>query len=156
MPILPNKIYSGTIHRVKFERLDKQSGGATRFLKVRIQVVGEGFIDHSLFFTPNAIAQTKKVLSELNLEIWEGTYPYLLRDPEKWLKGIPCKIETEMHTYTNARDIEESSVRVKWLNGMPQGVAADDNDIATTLAMMGIEDNYVAPEPEVVDDDVPL
>lgn len=150
MPILANKIYSGTIHRVRFEKIEKQDGGVTRFLKVRVQVVGEGFIDHSLFFTPNAIAQTKKVLGELNAEIWEGTYPFLLRDPEKYLKGVPCKIETEWDTYTNSRGIEESSVRVKWLNGVPQGVAAGDDDIANTLAMMGIDDTYVAPaaEPE--------
>ncbi len=148
MPILGNRIYNGSIHRVKFEKLEKQDGGVTRFLKVRVQVAGEGFIDHSLYFTPNAIAQTKKVLAELNTEIWEGTYPYLLRDPEKFLKGVPCKIETEDHEFANSRNIVERSVRVKWLNGITPSIAAGDGDIATTLAMMGIEDTYVAPPTE--------
>ncbi len=151
MPILGNRMYNGTIHRAKFEKLEKQDGGVTRFLKVRIQVLNEGFIDHSLFLTPNAIAQTKKVLSELNPDIWDGTYPFLLRDPEKFLKNMPCKIETENHVFANGRGIEEHSIRVKWLNGVNQGVPAVDDDALTVLAMMGIQDTYVVPvaqEPE--------
>lgn len=151
MPILGNRLYSGTIHRAKFEKLEKQDGGVTRFLKVRIQVVNEGFIDHSLYLTPNAIAQTKKVLSELNPNIWDGTYPFLLREPEKFLKDMPCRIETETHVFENARGIEDRSVRVKWLNGVTQGAAAGDDDAATVLAMMGIEDTFVAPEPSQPD-----
>lgn len=150
MPILGNRIYTGTIHRAKFEKLEKQDGGVTRFLKVRVQVPGDGFIDHSLYLTPNAIAQTKKVLSELNPAIWDGTYPFLFRDPEKFLKDMPCRIETEDHVFANARGIEERSVRVKWLNGVNQGVSADAEDVATVLAMMGIEDTYQPPAVEQV------
>lgn len=140
MPIMANCKYQGLIHRVRLEKMEKQDGGATKFLKVRIQVPGEGFIDHALYFTPAAVGQTKKVLGELNSEIWEGTYPYLLRDPEKFLLGRPCRIQTELHEYTDKDGFVERSTRVKWLNGVQEGKPADESDIAGILGMMGIED----------------
>ncbi len=153
MPILGNSKYQGVIHRAKLERLEKQDGGVTMFIKVRIQVVGEGFIDHSLYFTPAAVAQTKKVLGELNSEIWDGTYPYLLRDPEKFLLGRPCKIETEIHSYEDKNGIVEKSIRVKWLNGIQQGEPASESDVTRILGMMGIEDAAAQPVAVAVAED---
>lgn len=144
MPILGERIYRGVIHRAKLEKKEKQDGGVTMFLKVRVQVPGEGFMDTELYFTPNAIQQTKKVLGELNSEIWEGTYPYLLRDPEQFLKGRDCKIETENHVFVNKSGIEERSVRVKWLNGIVAGKPAEESDVLNILALMGVQDTYVS------------
>lgn len=144
MPILGERIYRGTIHRAKLEKKEKQDGGVTTFLKVRVQVPGEGFIDTELYFTPNAIQQTKKVLGELNSEIWEGTYPYLLRDPEQFLKGRDCRIETENHVFVNKSGIEERSVRVKWLNGIISGKPAGESEVLNVLALLGVQDTYVA------------
>ena len=146
MPILPNSIYRGVIHRARLETLEKKDGGVTSSLKVRVQVEGQGFIDHNLYFTPNALAQTKKVVAELNPDIWEGTYPYLLREPEKFLKGRECKIETELHEFTTQGGAVERSVRVKWLNGITEAKAATEGDVTRILGMMGVVDEYVAPE----------
>ena len=165
MPILPNRIYRGRIIRAKLERIEKQDGGVTSNLKVRIECDGAGdksnCIDHQLYFTPNALTQTKKVLGELNSEIWEGMYPFLLRDPAKYLVGCDCRVETELHEFQTSNGAVEQSVRVKWLNGVNAGKPATEDDIARILGMMGVDDNYVAtvqPVAEVVaaDDDTPF
>ncbi len=144
MPILENRIYRGVIHKAKMERLEKTDGGVTSYIKIRVQVPGEGFADTELYLTQDAFARTKKVLVELNDEIWEGSYPYLLRDPAPFLVGRLCKIETERHVFKNKAGIEDISVRVKWLNGVIEGKPATDDDVTRVLAMMGIDDNYVA------------
>jgi hypothetical protein len=164
MPILPNSIYRGVIHRARLETLEKKDGGVTSSLKVRVKVPSEAepnnCIDHNLYFTPNALAQTKKVVSELNSDIWEGTYPYLLREPEKFLKGRECKIETELHEFTTQGGAVERSVRVKWLNGITEAKAATEGDVTRILGMMGVADEYVAPEAtevaKEVDGDTPF
>lgn len=144
MPILANSKYTGVILKAKLERLEKQDGGVTMFIKVRVKVPSEAepnnCIDHQLYFTPAAVTQTKKVLGELNPEIWDGTYPFLLRDPEKFLKDRPCRIQTELHQYTDKDGFTEKSVRVKWLNGIQEGISATEDDVSRILGMMGIED----------------
>lgn len=148
MPILGNRIYKGVIHKARMERREKEDGGVTSWIKVRIQVPDHGFTDTELYFTPDAAARTKKVLMELNDEIWDGALPYVLREPEKFLVGRPCKIETENHVFTTKTGIQEHSVRVKWLNGLPEGKPATEDDVTRVLAMLGIADTYEVPAEE--------
>jgi len=147
MPILPNRIYSGMIQLARLDRLEKTDGSVTRSIKVRVLVPNEGTIDHHLYLTAAAANQTKKVLSELNSEIWEGTYPFLLRDPAPYLVQRPCKIETELHVFENKNGIREQSVRVKWLNGVNEGKPGDESDVLAVLGIFGIADNPDALKP---------
>ena len=163
MPIFADKRYEGEIVRARLETKVKTDGSATSSIKVRVQVPGQGFIDHSLYLTQDSQVRTRKVLSELNDEIWEGALPFVLRDPAKYLVGRPCNITTETHAYKDINGIESVGVRVKWLNGpMQTGKPATEDDVQRLLAMMGIADDPAAVPLEnataepIADDDTPF
>lgn len=142
MPLQANQKYNGQIIKAKLERIEKQDGGVTRSIKVRVQVPNIGFADHHIWLTPASFQRTRETLSDINEAIHEGTFPHLLRDPAQFLVGQPCRITTK------ANDAGE--VEIQWLNGTG-GKAATEDDVAAILAMGNIEDNYAAPG----DGDVP-